>query len=32
MATYLLPAKTGEASWIVYVRRYCGVPSAPGIA
>jgi len=32
MASYLLPAKTGEASWVVYLRTFTGVPSAPGIA
>lgn len=32
LASYLLPAKTGEASWVVYLRTFTGVPSAPGIA
>ncbi len=32
LASYVLPAKTGEASWVVYLRTYTGVPSAPGIA
>ena len=32
MASYLLPAKTGEASWVVYLRTFTGVPSSPGIA
>ena len=28
MASYLLPAKTGEASFVVYLRMQCAVPSA----
>jgi hypothetical protein len=32
MASYLLPAKTGEASFVVYLRMQCGVPSATGLA
>lgn len=32
LASYVLPAKTGEASWVVYLRTFTGVPSAPGIA
>jgi uncharacterized protein (TIRG00374 family) len=32
MASYLLPAKTGEASFVVYMRLQCGVPSATGLA
>ncbi|MDF1799524.1 MAG: lysylphosphatidylglycerol synthase transmembrane domain-containing protein [Planctomycetota bacterium] len=32
LASYVLPAKTGEASWVVYLRAFTGVPSAPGIA
>lgn len=32
LASYLLPAKTGEASWVVYLRTFTGVPSSPGIA
>ena len=32
MASYVLPAKTGEASLIVYLRLQGGVPSAKGLA
>jgi uncharacterized protein (TIRG00374 family) len=32
MASYVLPAKTGEASLIVYLRLQCAVPSAVGLA
>jgi len=32
MASYLLPAKTGEASWVVYLRGYCGVRASVGLA
>lgn len=32
LASYILPAKTGEASWVVYLRTFTGVPSSPGIA
>lgn len=32
MASYLLPAKTGEASFVVYNRLYCGVPGSRGLA
>lgn len=32
MASYLLPAKTGEASFVVYLRMQCAVPSATGLA
>lgn len=32
LASYVLPAKTGEASWVVYLRTFTGVPSSPGIA
>jgi len=32
MASYVLPAKTGEASYVVYMRMQCGVPSAMGLA
>jgi len=32
MASYLLPAKTGEASFVVYLRMQCAVPSAIGFA
>ncbi|MEM7311406.1 MAG: lysylphosphatidylglycerol synthase transmembrane domain-containing protein [Planctomycetota bacterium] len=32
MASYVLPAKTGEASLVVYLRMQCGVPSAMGLA
>ena len=32
MASYVLPAKTGEASLVVYLRMQCGVPSATGLA
>lgn len=32
MASYLLPAKTGEASWMVYLRTHCGVRASTGVA
>jgi uncharacterized protein (TIRG00374 family) len=32
LASYVLPAKTGEASFVVYMRSQCRVPSANGIA
>jgi uncharacterized protein (TIRG00374 family) len=32
MAAYVLPAKTGEASLIVYLRVQCGVPTTMGLA
>ena len=32
MASYLLPAKTGEASFVIYNRLYCGVPTSRGLA
>lgn len=32
MASYLLPAKTGEASWVVYLKSYCGVRASTGLA
>jgi len=32
MASYLLPAKTGEASLVVYLRLKAGVPAAIGLA
>ena len=32
MASYVLPAKTGEASLIVYLRMQCAVPAAMGLA
>ena len=32
MASYLLPAKTGEASWVVYLKSHCGVRAATGLA
>ncbi len=32
MASYVLPAKTGEASFVVYLRMQCGVPTATGLA
>jgi len=32
MASYTLPAKTGEASLVVYLRAHCGVPASAGLA
>jgi len=32
MASYTLPAKTGEASLVVYLRAHCGVPPSAGLA
>lgn len=32
MASYLLPAKTGEATFVIYSRIYCGVRSSRGLA
>ncbi len=32
LASYVLPAKVGEASLVVYLRASCGVPSAEGLA
>ncbi|MCZ6599054.1 MAG: lysylphosphatidylglycerol synthase domain-containing protein [Planctomycetota bacterium] len=32
MASYVLPAKTGEASLVVYLRLRCGVPTTLGLA
>lgn len=32
MAAYTLPAKTGEASLVVYLRMHCGVPPSAGLA
>jgi hypothetical protein len=32
MASYVLPAKTGEASLVLYLRLYCGVSSSIGLA
>ena len=32
LASYVLPAKTGEASFVIYLRRFCGVRSAQGLA
>ena len=32
MASYLLPAKTGEASWVVYLKAQCGVRASAGLA
>lgn len=32
MAVYLMPAKTGEASWVLYLRARLGIGSAIGLA
>ena len=32
MVSYLLPAKTGEASLVVYLRLHCRVPNSVGLA
>ncbi|MAF67428.1 MAG: hypothetical protein CMJ84_17445 [Planctomycetes bacterium] len=32
LASYVLPAKTGEASLVIYMRGVCGVPAAEGLA
>ncbi|TAJ19105.1 MAG: flippase-like domain-containing protein [Planctomycetota bacterium] len=32
LATYLLPAKTGEGAWVVYLKTRLGVPSSVGLA
>ncbi|MDP6539856.1 MAG: lysylphosphatidylglycerol synthase transmembrane domain-containing protein [Planctomycetota bacterium] len=32
LASYVLPAKTGEASLVIYLRGACGVPAAEGLA
>ncbi|MBL8862494.1 MAG: flippase-like domain-containing protein [Planctomycetes bacterium] len=32
MAAFLLPAKLGEATFVLYARRACGVPAAAGLA
>jgi uncharacterized protein (TIRG00374 family) len=32
MASYILPAKTGEASFVVYLKRVCAVPASMGLA
>ncbi len=32
LASYVLPAKTGEASFIVYLKRFAGVSGARGLA
>jgi len=32
MASYVLPAKTGEAALVVYLRLHCGVSTAVGLA
>jgi uncharacterized protein (TIRG00374 family) len=32
MASYVLPAKTGEASYVLYLNMHCGVSSALGLA
>ncbi len=32
LASYVLPAKTGEASLVIYMRSVCGVPAAEGLA
>jgi len=32
VASYVLPAKTGDASLVVYLRTQCAVPSAMGLA
>lgn len=32
LASYVLPAKTGEATLVVYLKGYAGVPAAAGLA
>lgn len=32
LAAYVLPAKTGEASLVVYLKTHCGVPPSAGLA
>lgn len=32
LASYVLPAKTGEASLVVYLKKVCGVPGSEGLA
>ena len=32
LAAYVLPAKTGEATLVVYLRSYCAVPASAGFA
>jgi len=32
LASYVLPAKTGEASLVVYLKKVCGVPRSEGLA
>lgn len=32
LATYLLPAKTGEGAWVVYLKTRLGVPGSVGLA
>lgn len=32
MASYVLPAKTGEATWLVYMKGYCGVSGSAALA
>ncbi|GJM23154.1 MAG: hypothetical protein DHS20C15_30690 [Planctomycetota bacterium] len=32
LAAYVLPAKTGEASFVIYLRKFCGVRAAQGLA
>ena len=32
LASYVLPAKTGEASWPMYLRSHCGVRTSTGLA
>lgn len=32
MASYLMPAKTGEASWLIYMKSQCGVGTSSSLA
>jgi uncharacterized protein (TIRG00374 family) len=32
MASYVLPAKTGEGTLVLYLRKICGVPASEGLA
>lgn len=32
LAAYVLPAKTGEAALVVYLRAHCGIPATAGLA
>jgi uncharacterized protein (TIRG00374 family) len=32
LAVYLMPAKTGEAAWVLLLKSRCGVPAALGLA